>query len=239
MAEVPVSTRDADPFRLRIREAVTAVRALLRDPEDTARVFVIVRALSGKTLLRGFNRFSGTPTGRAVLAHNRSLIEVLKNRDYLSALPADSLGRVYLKFMQSENISAEGLVEASMSGEFPLADGLSLYAARLRDMHDLWHVVTGYGRDTMGEVCLLGFTFGQTRNPGLAFIALVGATRIAREADRRIFRALWAAYRAGRRAAWLPAADWERLLPLPLEEVRKRLGVASPRVYPELRAAVA
>lgn len=237
MSQLALPARESNPYRLRPGEAITAIRALLRDPEDTAKVFVIVRALSGKTLLRGFNRFAATPTGRVILAENRALIEVLRNRDYLASLPAGSLGRAYLEFVTRENISADGLVDASMSGEYPAEEGLNLYATRLRDMHDLWHVITGYGRDTMGEVCLLGFTFGQTRNPGLGFIAVVGATKIAREADRRIFRALWAGYRAGRRAAWLPAADWETLLTRPLTEVRMNLGVSAPRVYPELRAA--
>lgn len=234
-----VSASDADAYRLRPGEAIRAVRELLRNPEDTAKVFVIVRALSGKTLLRGYNRFAATPTGRTVLAENRLLLDVLKDRGYLASLPAGSLGRAYLEFMSAENLSAEGLVEASMSGEVPMEEGLRLYAMRLRDMHDLWHVATGYGRDTMGEVCLLGFTFGQTRNPGIAFIALMGALKIARENDRRILRALWDGYRAGRRAAWLPAQDWEHLLTLPLDEVRERLGIELPRVYPELRAAVA
>jgi len=239
MATASAPSRDANPFRLRIGEALTAIKALLRDPEDTAKVFVIVRALSGKSLLRGFNRFAASPTGQTILAENRALIDVLKDRDHLASLPADSLGRRYLEFMKAENISAEGLVGASMSGEYPTEEGLNLYACRLRDMHDLWHVTTGYGRDTMGEVCLLGFTFGQTRNPGLAFIAVVAATKIAREHDRRIFRALWAGFRAGRRAAWLPAADWELLLTRPIDEVRERLRVTRPRVYPELRAALA
>ncbi|MEQ8857046.1 MAG: Coq4 family protein [Pseudomonadales bacterium] len=229
------SATTVDPYRLRPAQAIAAIRVLLRDPEDTAQVFTIVRALSGKTLLRGYNRFCTTPTGRAVLAESRALIDVLRNRDYLRSLPADSLGRAYLAFMEGENISADGLVEASSDADEAGSPGLTLYSCRLRDMHDLWHVTTGYGRDTMGEVCLLGFTFGQTRNPGLGFIALIGAVKIAREADPRIFRALWAGYRAGRRAAWLPAADWERLLGEPLESVRAALGVRPPRVYPEMR----
>jgi ubiquinone biosynthesis protein COQ4 len=239
MSDRTVSALDRGAYRLRPREAVSAIRELLRNPEDTAKVFVIVRALSGKTLLRGYNRFAATPTGRTILADNRTLIDVLKDRDYLASLPAGSLGRAYFEFMQAENLSPEGLVEASMNSELPPEEGLRAYAMRLRDMHDLWHVVTGYGRDTMGEVCLLGFTFGQTRNPAIAFIAVMGALKIARENDRRILRALWAGYRAGRRAAWLPAADWEHLLTLPLELVRERLGIAAPRVYPQMRAAVA
>jgi ubiquinone biosynthesis protein COQ4 len=234
-----LTLRQDNPYRLRPGEAVTAIRALLRDPEDTAKVFVIVRALSGKSLLRGFNRFAATATGRAILAENRSLIEVLKNRGYLASLPEGSLGRAYHDFMSRENISADGLVDASTNGQTPAEERLALYAARLRDMHDVWHVTTGYGRDTMGEVCLLGFTFGQTRNPGLAFIAVVGAMRIAREQDPRILQALWAGYRAGHRAVWLPAADWEAFLPQPLEKVRQRLSICPPRVYPDMRAAMA
>lgn len=239
MSEQTFSAFDQDAFRLRPAEAIRAIRELLQNPEDTEKVFVIVRALSGKTLLRGYNRFAATPTGRAVLAENRSLIDVLKNREYLASLPAGSLGRAYREFMKAENLNAEGLVEASMNHELPSAGGLRLYAMRLRDMHDLWHVVTGYGRDTMGEVCLLGFTFGQTRNPAIGFIAVIGALKIARENDRRILRALWAGYRAGRRAEWLAAADWEHLLTRPLEEVRAQLGVSEPREYSEMRAAVA
>ncbi|HEX7034298.1 MAG TPA: Coq4 family protein [Pseudomonadales bacterium] len=239
MSTIPSEERQSDPFRLRPREALGAIRVLLRNPEDTGQVFVIVRALSGKSLLRGFNRFAATATGAAVLAENRSLLDVLSNRDYLASLPAGSLGRAYLEFMSAENLSAEGLVDASMSADRPLEGRLALYAMRLRDMHDLWHVVTGYGRDTMGEVCLLGFTFAQTRNPALAFIALVGAAKIAREVNPRIFRALWAAYRAGRRAEWLPAADWEHLLTEPLDRVRQRLRIEPPTVYPQLRAAPA
>ncbi len=55
------------------------------------------------------------------------------------------------------------------------------YNARLRDMHDLWHVVTGYGRDSFGEACLLAFSYAQTRNRGIAFIAFFGTREIARE----------------------------------------------------------
>ena len=32
---------------------------------------------------------------------------------------------------------------------------------RLRDIHDLFHVITGYGRDALGELCLLAFTNAQ------------------------------------------------------------------------------
>lgn len=229
-------------YRIRPIVAWRALRTLLRDPEDTAQVFTIVRALSGRSLRRGFQRFSASDAGRAVINQRRELLDALDDRAHLGALPAGSLGRVYLEFMQAQNITATGLVDASTHGPLPAEPDLARYARRLRDMHDLWHVVTGYRTDTSGEVCLLGFTFAQTRNPGLAFIAVMGAGRIARDArraksgERRIFRALWEGYRSGRRAAWLPAADWEDLLSLHVEEARASLGIAPPEVYRSLHA---
>lgn len=229
---MPAATSAADRFALRPREAWVALKALLANPEETHHVFTIVRALSGKTLLRGYNRFAGTATGHRVLEERRELLSMLRDRDYLRSLPEGSLGRHYLTFVEREDLSADGLVDASSREELPLSPNLARYAARLRDMHDLWHVTCGYGRDVSGEVCLLAFTMAQTRNPGLALIVAAGTLRIARSpGGRGIVPAVWAAFRAGRRAAWLPAADWEALLARPLAVVRTELNVSEPARY--------
>jgi ubiquinone biosynthesis protein COQ4 len=241
MAASSVSdTTAADRFAYRPAEAWKGLRALLRNPEETEHVFTIVRALSGKSLLRGYNRFSATPTGRVVLDERRELLAPLRDRDYLRSLPEGSLGRHYLAFVEQEDLTADGLVEASQREDLPLNPNFARYAERLRDMHDLWHVTCGYGRDVSGEVCLLAFTMAQTRSPGLALIVLAGTLRIARvPGGRGIVSAVAAAFRAGRRAAWLPAADWEQLLACRLEEVRKQLNVSEPTIYPQLLSRLA
>ncbi len=43
--------------------------------------------------------------------------------------------------------------------------------------------------------------------------------------------------RRGLRARWLPALDWESLLPLPLPTVRTLLGVDAPPRYEPLRTS--
>ena len=48
-------------------------------------------------------------------------------------------------------------------------------------------------------------------------------------------RAIWEAYRQGRRAQWLIGADWETLLAQPLDAVHARFRVAAPIYYPQLR----
>jgi ubiquinone biosynthesis protein COQ4 len=217
-----------------------AIRALLRDPDDTKRVFDVIDALSGRSGERLFERFRATPSGARILAERRELLASLRDREQLLALPPGSLGRSYAEFMGREQISAEGLVEASQEGgrgpDPALSPERRLVGARMRDQHDLWHVVTGYGRDLVGEAAVLAFTYAQTRNRGIGLIVAVAYWRGGSAAPwfRPLLREAW---RRGRHAAWLPAADWEALLPRPLEEVRAELGLGEPPRYEALRSA--
>ncbi|HJU16380.1 MAG TPA: Coq4 family protein, partial [Stellaceae bacterium] len=207
--------------------ALRALRGLLRDREDTRQAFLLVEALRGKTGLRQFARFRASEGGRALLARRPSLLSALSDRARLAGMPPDSLGRAYLDFVSAENLSAEGLVEASKILAAPPPDeAMTWFRARNREMHDLLHVTAGYGRDPLGEACVLAFTFAQSRSPGAAVIATVGAWRnLRRLKSLRAPGAVWEAYRQGRRAAWVVAADWENLLAQPLETVRANLQI--------------
>jgi ubiquinone biosynthesis protein COQ4 len=227
-------------YRLHPVVAIRAVRKLVRNREDTDQVFLLIEALRGKTTLRQFARFRQTETGRAVLGEHRRLLDRLSDRANLAALPAGTLGCAYCDFMASENLSAEGLVEASRVTMRALpADDVTLFRERSREMHDLLHVVTGYGRDPLGEACLVAFSYAQTRLKGFALIAAFAARRIAR--DRRgqpVRRAVFEGYRHGRSAGWLPGADWEALLAQPVEAIRAQFAVKSPTYYRKVLAAV-
>lgn len=224
--------------RMRPLTAIRAMRALLRDPDDTARVFDVISALGGRNGERAFERFRRTDTGARVLAESRSLLAVLADREALLALPPESLGHRYAEFMGRERISAEGLAEASLAAgnaDPTLSPERRLFGARLRDMHDLWHVVTGYGRDLLGEASLLAFSYAQTRNRGVGFIVATAWWKARRAPEFR--RMLRDAYRRGRSSVWLPAADWEAFLARPLEDVRAELRVGSPPRYSEHRSS--
>jgi len=221
--------------RLRPLLAYRAWKRLWANPDDTAAVFEILDALRGRSDERVFRRFAASPQGQQILAERRELLQRLSDRATLRALPEDSLGKRYAAFMDAEAISAEELAKASdaQRGE-PYADAdLQRFVCRWRDMHDLHHVVTGYGRDLHGEAALLAFTFAQTPTLGLGFI--IGMAYLNGDAeDRRMIRA---GYRRGRRAAWLVNADWEALLERPVSEVRSSLCVGTPPQYTPLWSA--
>ena len=229
------------------RKAFRAMGRLIKNPEATEEVFTIIDALSGNSLETGFRRFKATAMGRQILAERRSLLDTLRNRDYLATLPKHSLAAHYLQFVTSENISAEGLVAPSedMRTQRDLDADRLLFANRQRDMHDLWHTLTHYGRDELGEVCLLAFTAAQSPNRGIAFICLVGIYQIGKDLYQTekdlgwaVPKAAYRAYRDGKKAAWLPAQDWEALLAQPIGAVRAQLNICPPERYQTIRHAV-
>lgn len=222
---------------LRFGDAWRALKKLIADPDRTDQVFVIIDALAGNSGEKQFRRFSATPVGQRVLSEERDILATLSDRNALQTLPEGSLGRTYATFMSAEQISADGLVEASMEGGGKRnRDDIDRqrYGMRVRDTHDLWHVATGYNRDLLGEAMLLAFTYAQTRNPGIGVIVAMALVRSGSIPGAR--RMIRQAYKRGRQAVWLPGADWETLLPRPLDDVRSELGLQDLPVYEELRS---
>lgn len=227
----------APPQRLQVPRiewgaAYRALQKLLRDKDATEEVFEIMRALNGNSTRKGYYKLLTTAEGGQLAFRTEDLAAKLSDRAWLATLPADSLGGVYRDFTDNGGISPDGLIAVSnqvMTGfEHPVA----WFGRRIRDSHDLWHVVTGYGLDSLGEACLVAFSYAQTRALGWAFIA-VGAAFKSRKAPSRqpYVAAIREGYARGKAAAWLPAVDWVALLPQPLEAVRAQLGLAPATVY--------
>ena len=225
------TTAPAIDTRLHPLTAIRAVRALMANPEDTRQVFVIFRALRGKSGLKAFARFRQTSVGQQVLGDRRVLLDRLSDSAGLAALPDGSVGRTYLHFMQAENLSADGLVEASQDwkNEAIPAD-VALFRDRMRDAHDLTHTLTGYGRDPLGEMCLLAFMNRHSRNLGQLLIIAMNWPRMPAH-WRAAVREAW---RGGAKARWMMALDYEALLARPLEDARRELGIVNPARYQEV-----
>jgi len=222
---------DDRSFAIRPADAARAMRALLKNPEDTAQVFRIIDALSGKNGERSIERMRRSQSGRRLLDRRPKLLDRLLDREAMMQLPEGSLGRRYVEFLDAEGITAEGLRQASIDGralDGAVSPDLDFFRDRMRDTHDLWHVVTGYSGDLVGEASLLAFTFAQTRNPGVGFIVAIALLRGREPAVRKM---ILRGFLRGARARWLPAVDWEKLLALPLDTVRRTLRVGAPPDY--------
>ncbi len=224
--------------RRRPLKAWRHMQQLIADKEDTAQVFHIIEALNGKSNRKDFARFMQSKTGPGLLKKRTFLPDILDDHTPLKSLPKGSVGRTYVEFMEREGLTAHGLVDESLqqrAHHTKYDDDLLWYSDRLRDTHDMYHVLTGYGRDALGEDALLGYTHSQHGGLGVSFIAFMGNRQIAKEAPKeaRVKDVLAEGRRNGKAAKRIVEQDIVALLDQPLDEVRERLNIKKPVLYRE------
>jgi ubiquinone biosynthesis protein COQ4 len=225
-----------------LRAAFSGFRSL-RETGDTKYVFEIMRALGNNKPPKGYTRLIATPQGGKIAYDRVELCERFGDEAWLDAFAPGTVGAAYREFIRRNNISAAGLAEESRRAAVSqpaYRHPHSWYGRRNRDIHDVWHVLTGYNTDGLGEGCVVAFSFAQTGAKGFAVIAL-GVARIGKKLrpDQPFYRCIWEAYQAGRKARWLIGEDYEALFAEPLDAARRRLNIGAPDTYRQILRALA
>ena len=231
------SFNPAVPMKREWGTALRALRRLLADGDDTVQVFRIMRALNGDTSHRNYRRLIASRRAGGSLMSGSSWRRGSATAPGSTPSREGSVGAAYRAFLDRTGYSADGLAEVSVAEtdiprnvEHPYA----WFGRRERDVHDLWHVLTGYEADEpLGEACLVAFSYAQTGGLGWAFIGVGAALKSLRITGNTAFaRAVWEGWRHGRRAAWLHLEDYEALMAEPLDAARARLRIAEPVALP-------
>lgn len=225
-------------------KAFAAIGRLLADGDDTMQVFRIMRALNGDVAMRNYRKLLSTAQGGVQAYRRVELAELFSDRAWLDTLPEGTVGATYRAFLDRTGYSAGGLAEVSYEAHDFMRAVEHPYAwmgRRERDIHDIWHVLTGYAADEhLGELCLSGFSFGQTDGWGWGAIAWAGGLKtVATLRTLSVLRAIAEGRRLGRRAAWLHAEEYKALLAEPLDHARRRLRIGEPRLYRAAQAELA
>ncbi len=221
-------------------QALRSLNRLLNDKEDTTAVFEIMRALNGTSTARAYQRLLTTPQGGRIAYQREEFAARLMDDAWLDSLPAGSVGAAYRDFIRAEHLSADGLAEVSREGsrEIDVQHPYAWMGRRTRDVHDLWHILSGYHRDALGEACLVAFSFAQTGGLGWALIAAGAAFKSRNAGEYPFVKAIRQGYRRGKAAAWLLGEDYERLMAEPLEGARHRLHITPATIYNSIPAGV-
>ena len=220
--------------------ALRAVRLLLADPDDTVQVFRIMAALNSGTSRKNYHRLIATPEGGRIAYRRVELVARLTDRAFLAQFAEGTVGAAYRAFLDKTGFSADGLADVSKlverdSEEHPYA----WFGRRERDIHDIWHVLTGYQANDplLGELCLRRvLLYAQSGGLGLG-LHRAGRKAIKALGERgglSVIRAIREGHRHGRAAAWLHGeATSETLCSAsnPLDAARARLNIAAPAAY--------
>lgn len=217
------------------RTAWRALRTLLADSHDTVQAFIIMRALNADTPARQYRKLLETPGGGRIAYRRTELSERFSEPGFVAGFKPGTVGAAYREFLGRTGYTAAGLAE--VSGAQDKADELEhpygWFGRRERDVHDIWHVLTGYMADEpLGESALIAFSYAQTDGLGWAVISGGAALKSLKITGETLFlRAVWEGYRNGKRAKWLSGEDYEALLDEPLEAARRRLNIPAPTRY--------
>lgn len=211
------------------------VVGMLRDPEHTESVFDIEDGLAHIEATRLAMKYVRLDDDVARLMDERHLAR-MPDIDSLSRCPEGSLGWSFARHITGHGFDPDYYrkIEVKTDEEWVLM--------RMRQNHDLWHVVTGIGTDPIGELALKAFELAQTRRPMAAVITSGGVLRyLIKEPEQldRVLEGIAHGYSLGRAAKPFLAQKWEEAWDRPLATWRTLVGVPTTAPTSTLRGDAA
>ena len=210
---------------LNLREHIQSLRMLaglakfLKHPDSLESVFAIAGGVQNIPLATQMGRYLLNQPGiQAMLADNWRPNPIDLNA--LEQLPEGSLGHTYAKQLKDQGLTPEALIDPA-----PITNQREFSIHRLRETHDILHVLTGFSTDGPGELGLQAFNLAQNRSP-LAVMLIFGGMLSTLQNDKPLeplLHALSRGFELGLTAncviSYRLEDHWER----PLSEWRQEL----------------
>lgn len=217
------------PRPMQWRRALRSLARFARRDYDSVAIQEYAAALDGGDSERSFQRFLREPTASALLSRLPDLPARLDDHETLAAMPEGSLARAFLALAERDGIRVRALTESARKlpdyAEILPDPERRWFADRGIAAHDLLHVLTDYGRDEPGESLLLAFSLASFPARVLRISMLLSLLATPKRQWLAFARDMMRARQRGRQSSVSGGTEWEKLLPLPIDEVRRRLGI--------------
>jgi ubiquinone biosynthesis protein Coq4 len=173
--------------------------------------------------LAGFDRMAlASPAAEPMLADR--FLSPMPDIDALARLPDGTLGKEFERYLSDNGLDANLLRESAF---IPMhkarGEAVGYLAERGFQLHDLFHVLTGYDTTPLGEVRVVSFTTAQIPAPYPAMIIASRPLQIVLykpELLPAVMDAITDGWALGRRAKSLIEVHWEDHWERPLSELR-------------------
>jgi ubiquinone biosynthesis protein COQ4 len=140
----------------------------------------------------------------------------------LSQYPEETLGYAYASYMKATGFDPAFYRQVQVNSD------TSYLLLRLRQTHDLWHVVTGFGTDVPNEIGIKTFELAQTRRPVAGVLVTGGFIKCFLQTPEKVntmLACIARGYSLGFTAKPFLAQKWEDHWDKPLAEWRAELGI--------------
>jgi ubiquinone biosynthesis protein COQ4 len=197
------------------------VLSLVRDPSQTDSVYDIEDGLKHSDAMAIATQHMLAQPEIEAMVRERYLSPA-PNIPELLQCPKDSLGYNYANYIDSSGF------DPGFYRPMKVEDDTSYLLLRLRQTHDLWHIVTGFSTDVPGELGLKAFELAQTRRTMAGILIAGGFLKCLLQTPNELDRLLdniSRGYRLGLHAKPLLAQKWEQNWNKPLHEWRTELGI--------------
>lgn len=212
---------DARKLNLDLLTTLKGFVSLMRDPAQTDSVFDVEDGLRHTKAAQLAVEYAKSKPGVAEIFAERYLAPP-PDLTELEQLPPDSLGYAYASY----------LLKAGFDPDFyrktEIEDDVTYMFMRLRQTHDIWHVVTGFGSDVNAELGLKAFEIAQIHRTLAAMLIAGGLLRTLLKTPELLdglLEQIAIGYRMGAKAKPLIAQKWEEHWDKPLEEWRRDLNL--------------
>jgi ubiquinone biosynthesis protein Coq4 len=141
--------------------------------------------------------------------------------DELLKLPEDSLGFAYATNVRAVNYTQDIFPKVDVK------DDASYYLARMRQTHDIWHTVSGYGLTVFGGLGLGAFQLSNNRDAAVVILMageFLNNFKMHRDLNP-VIQIFLEGYAAGCQAKPFLAQKWEEAWEKPLAQWRAELNV--------------
>eukprot|EP00903_Cladosiphon_okamuranus_P006754 g6588.t2 len=157
-----------------------AITALM-EPERADMVATLGEVTGRLALERLYRCMLADPEGREILRARPVINEATVDLAALAALPEGTFGKSYSNFMKGNKFSPD----SRSAVQYVDDPDLAYVMRRYREVHDLWHVLSGLPPTVEGELALKWFELVQTGLPVCALGAVVGPLALPRREPQR------------------------------------------------------
>ena len=191
------------------------------NPEGTQSVFEIEDGLLQSDSTKELLRFTSKDPAVDALIKERYLKPV-PDTEALSKLPKNTLGYKYFYHLDSMGFDPDYYRKIEVQND------TDYVMMRIRQTHDIWHVVTGFDTHPLGEIAVKAVELAQTHRPMAAAICAGGVFRYMLK-EPELFsdclESIVAGYHMGLQSRALLSMKWEEVWDRDLDDLRQRLGL--------------